>query len=571
MPDIIIKNIEDLLNLPTERPATHAGTTYSFGDTHGNAIALIRYIYGAGLIALENTQYQDLLRIYNSSPLTSANLTAFRAILHQALHDNADLPLNVRLRLFGDLLADRGANDIFTLIALDELKLRYPTLGLNILLSNHDKVFLCVYLNGQLFDATINRLTLEASPCPSIESLKALLFNGVISEAEVRRMFNSAYLPHLKLIDYVLESDGRSIDVMSHAPLTLQAIEQAMPAFLKPESLAAITDIYSSVTDLSTVIDGINAAFVPTVNAAGVYEFSADIRRALTSSPDDSNILFAFIWPRLEEIERSPHPRDATYTLRFRHGHDGDPGTKVIHGIQYMSYNGLLGKLTHAQLRQISRTIGRVYGLLSASSFLSETREEIMQAALEATTPDELHHAIITTEAVEVAPPTATAVDLIHPLSDNIDMLKTLCILPLKKYIKDYGSFTGTAFGDRIQTGLAVSRNICRSYLNPLFRRPLGSASGVAFQLSPIEVPRIELAIRLKAKINGISSETRDLPEMLAELVADVKKASHTTRGESRQLADMLTVIAEHIEMYIRADGNLDALCARATLAPRAS
>ncbi len=575
MPDIIIKNIEDLLNLPTERPVTHAGTTYSFGDTHGNAIALIRYIYGAGLIALENTQYQELLRIYYSTPLTHTDLINFRAIIQTALRNSTELPLNVRLRLFGDLLADRGANDIFTLIALEELKLRYPMLGLNILLSNHDKVFLCVYLNGQLFDATINRLTLEAAPCPSIESLKALLLNGVISETEVRRMFNSAYLPHLKLIDYVLGGDGRSIDVMSHAPLTLQAIERAMPAFLKPESLAATTDIYSSVTDLSIVIDRINAAFVPTVNAAGVYEFSTDIRMALTSSPDDSNILFGFIWPRLDEIKRLSHSRDATYALRFRHGHDGDPGTKVIHGIQYMSYNGLLGKLTHTQLCQISSTIGRVYGLLSASSFPSEAPEEIMQAALEATTPDELPHAVITTEAVvEVAPLTATAAAaaLIHPLSENINVLKTLCILPLNKYIRDYGSFTGTAFGDRVQITIAVSRNVFRSYvINPFLRGTVGSASGVPLQLRPIEIPRIDLATELKAKIDGISSETSDLPMSLARLAAEVKEASHTTRSASRQLADMLTVIAERIEMYIMTDGNLDALGARATLAPRAS
>lgn len=333
-----------------------ANTTYSFGDTHGNAIGLVRYFYDSGIIQLTDEEFQTLIRIYEVdnnkdyriSRLTAEQLASFRTIIHEGF-SKINLTGQVRYRCFGDLVGDRGSNDILSFIIFDELRHKYPipkkgasTLLLTILQSNHDKSFLLNYLLGNLQPDKQLQLEIYPEQCCSLLRLKDLIDRGVVSYEEIERMIQTVYLPALKLVDYVRNEDG-SIDVMSHAPLSLPAIDDVMRKLL-PQSQHR--NIYASVDNLVAVLDQLNDRYKPKPDARGRLVFDQVIKDAIIAPPV-TGLLDRFMWPRLTELQADSPPPAANYAICFRHGHDGEPGVKtIIHGIRYVGYNNNLGKAT---------------------------------------------------------------------------------------------------------------------------------------------------------------------------------------------------------------------------------
>lgn len=345
--------------LPTGDITPRPSTTYSVGDTHGNAIALFRYIHSMGLVKIEQPSYSELLAIYGQpvASLTRDNLNRFRTILAEsfrAVEASTDVT-GVKVRLFGDLLADRGSNDIFTLMLLDEFKKRYPDINTVILLSNHDKAFLRVYLDGSLFDASVSEAALQtdfmvgaryAVQATSVRNLKSLINRSLVSQAEVTEMMNAAYLPFLTLIDYTLR--GREIDIMSHAPLEYCYIIGLTPDSTKI-ALGLSSGMIPTIAMLPVMLDAINDQFKPTLEpTTGSYGFSSEVTRCLITVPAAGNPLRCITMARQEDIRRlrtacqCMTPID--YTIRFRHGHDGSTSVSHISGIDYVSYNNEFGK-----------------------------------------------------------------------------------------------------------------------------------------------------------------------------------------------------------------------------------
>lgn len=487
--DLFAENVSDLLKL-SAKPYTppREGMTYSAGDTHGNAVVLAKYLFEAGMINLTESEYQELLAIYkNESPtriscLTRAECDRFREIIRNGFA-RTNVPDHIKLRCFGDTLADRGANDILTLIILDEMHRRFPKLERIMLLSNHDKSFISNFLLGKLLPGA--SLSTELSPCDSLIRFKSLLENGVITMAELFDMVSRAYLPGLRLIDYKRTEDGSGIDIMTHAPFTLDALENAMKNLLPISEQRAI---YESVENVTRVIDGLNNLF-----DSSLQNPSSSIYKAITSPPSPNNLLQTFIWPRLRDIEALGPSRPAAYAVRFRHGHDGEPGEKVIHGIPYLGYNSVLGKATPEQWQRVDRSMYT----MSSRSF------EEVDSAIREILNAETDQTIMTNVASEIR---VSSREIPEPSKQALMNLKLFAIARIEQYIGKRGSYTHTSVGDKLWTGMAQ-----------IYNATIGNF------FSSVDVPHVSEATALKNIILSLSFDNLD--SSLPSIAEHINKA----------------------------------------------
>jgi hypothetical protein len=522
---LVCRSISNILALPeTGYIPPKAGSTFSAGDTHGNAIALVRYLYEAGIINISQEEYSELIKIYemdslikDRSALNPKVLKRFRDILCDGFA-HAKVPNDVTLRCFGDMLADRGSNDLLSLLILLEMRVAFPELRGVILLSNHDKCLLSNYLRGAL--APGEKLTMELSPCNSLIRLKWLIDNYIISYEEVEEMIQKAYLPALKLIDYVRKEDG-SIDIMGHAPLTLSAIDKAMRDFLPSNHHK---DIYASMDDLTHVLDQLNIVFYE-----GLKDKESLMYKSLTTPPSGSNPIYNFIWPRLVDI--GPEVKVPSYTYRFRHGHDGSPGEVTIHGITYIGYNSIFGKTTPQQWRQAENaqlTMSRIGDLSEQQKMvgneneIDEAIDEVFNAEISPTTmiletdfkgslsSDELSTSYLpnslTMSTIDFSPLSMSIIDNSTEIAEQVLMtFKALAILSLNNYIKNRGSYTQTDLGEKLWTGVASTRNFVRGF----------------FKVSLVDVPQVPKASELKQRINALTVDNLkdNWPTIAQELV----------------------------------------------------
>ncbi|CEG55939.1 hypothetical protein [Legionella fallonii] len=493
---LVCHSISNILALPEKGYIPpKEGSSFSAGDTHGNAIALVRYLYEAGIINISQEQYIELIKIYeidslirDRSALNQKVLQRFRDILRDGF-SHAHVPNGVTLRCFGDMLADRGSNDLLSLLTLLEMRLAFPELRGVILLSNHDKCLLSNYLRGAL--APGKKLTMELSPCNSLTRLKWLIDNHIISYDEVEDMIQKAYLPALKLVDYVRKEDG-SIDIMSHAPLTLSAIDKAMHEFLPANHHK---DIYASADDVAYVLDQLNIIF-----SEGLMDKKSPMYQALTTPPSKTNPIYNFIWPRLTDI--GPEIEVPSYNCRFRHGHDGSPGEIKIHGVTYIGYNSIFGKTTPQQWRQAENaqlTMSCIGGLSEQKMVGDEMDEaigEVFNAEMSPTTiiletdtkaslpSDEIGTCYLSN------PLSISAFDNSTEVAEQVLMtFKTLSTLSLNNYIKNRGSYTQTELGEKLWTGVASARNYVRGF----------------FKASLVDIPQVPKALELKQHINALT------------------------------------------------------------------
>lgn len=500
---LVCHSISNLLALPEKGYIPpKSGSSFSAGDTHGNAIALVRYLYEAGIINISQEQYIELIKIYeidslirDRSALNQKVLQRFRDILRDGF-SHAQVPNGVTLRCFGDMLADRGSNDLLSLLVLLEMRLAFPELRGVILLSNHDKCLLSNYLRGAL--APGEKLTMELSPCNSLTRLKWLIDNHIVPYEEVEAMIQKAYLPALKLVDYVRREDG-SIDIMGHAPLTLSAIDKAMHEFLPANHHK---DIYASVDDVAYVLDQLNIMF-----SEGLMDKESFMFKALTTRPSGTNPIYNFIWPRLTDI--GPEIKTPSYNYRFRHGHDGSPGEVTIHGVTYIGYNSIFGKATPQQWRQAENaqlTMSCIGGLAEQKMMGNELDEaigEVFNAEMPPTTiiletdtkeslsSDELSISSLSMSTLDYSPLSISTLDNSTEAAEQALMtFKTLATLSLNNYIKNRGSYTQTDLGEKLWTGVASARNHVRGF----------------FKVSLVDIPQVPKAIELKQRINALTA-----------------------------------------------------------------
>lgn len=203
---------------PTDQPQ---GSSFTFGDLHGNTIKLIYTLILQGAITATEAQYNELYRLYtaiNTDDYENADASRTRFAQFQTalnaleFHNTGNF-----FRLIGDTLADRGANDYLTLLVLQ--KLRQNNIPYEINLSNHDMEFITwAETKGQ------NRWPkIYSFQKPSLENLKLCIRKGILTKEKILQLYHQTISPYLRL--HSMDTAGTAR--YSHAPTLLQSVFHA--------------------------------------------------------------------------------------------------------------------------------------------------------------------------------------------------------------------------------------------------------------------------------------------------------------------------------------------------------
>lgn len=157
----------------------------------------------------------------------------FEKILSKATLDS-NLSDEFILFLIGDLLSDRGPNDLLTLLTLKKLICLFKARAdkssnkdqklqslLKIMISNHDSSFFQWYYKARYEDKTdMIEVGILPSQCVSLQGLGMELDLGLVSMKELDDLMDTVYFPHLELFSYSedVQDDGAHLTIRTHAP-----------------------------------------------------------------------------------------------------------------------------------------------------------------------------------------------------------------------------------------------------------------------------------------------------------------------------------------------------------------
>lgn len=331
------------------------------GDLHGNTIVLLNMLIRHGLLELKGGQkdYQELVEIYKkkTDELKKEDIEQFSSMLKNAKIVGE---LN-ELLMLGDVLADRGMNDSFTLLLYQRLQTKQSEdrniLKLNTLLSNHDLEFIVAYFTGFPTKQNKNKQNvfddsrINNGQKQSLDNLIYLRAQGIINDELVEQLAEN-YLQTLNLFSYDINVDKDTIEIYSHAPVGLRTVRQIAEKF-------SIEYNDSTVSKLAETINKINVYFkenikeisLETANVIAVYfnETNPKTDREVIFEINDKggfgyyenivisqiNPIARLIWQRQPDKanesakqlhlsqEEMQHEHSKGYKVKFVYGHDG--------------------------------------------------------------------------------------------------------------------------------------------------------------------------------------------------------------------------------------------------------
>lgn len=280
------------------------------GDLHGNALKLVYFLVRQGIARLTATHYARLVAIYKipQLDLTLALLMEYQELVHSMEIMNR----NTLIRLIGDELSDRGANDYYVLEILH--KLHQEKVNVHILLSNHGAEFIEAY---ERFDERNHQFTVTSLGhfAASLTALNTLVQRNLLDAQYIFDRISDSYQPALKLLDCSLDPLSNSITIYSHAGIGIQSLRPLAKRF---------NVIYEDNTrcELAATIEKINNAFHRFVDSNRVHQLCRD------QSRKEGNPVEFIIWNRsYGGLDRSQKYHG--YSLSFVHGHDANDKTQA--------------------------------------------------------------------------------------------------------------------------------------------------------------------------------------------------------------------------------------------------
>lgn len=301
-------NIKQLPSL-SKQYAAREDSQITIGDLHGNALKLMYFLVKHGIFKdVSNSDYQRFVALYDKNPdaLTKQDLIWFKQFLNKVQVN----PLGT-LRFIGDELADRGANDYFTLKIFELLSKK--KVNMEVILSNHAADF----IQAHELNAGYTPQTLGYQFAASMAHLNHLINKGLVSKTEIDNLVKQHYLPNLKALSYTFDEKTNRIAIFSHAPIgleTIRALANRIGATYKDETMK----------ELAATIEEINHIFNEEYVKRGRIHTLLDNEAVDGSGAhiDPQAHPFAFLlWNR--NYDRLERPADYKgYHLKYIHGHD---------------------------------------------------------------------------------------------------------------------------------------------------------------------------------------------------------------------------------------------------------
>ncbi|HBS51837.1 MAG TPA: hypothetical protein DEA62_02465 [Coxiellaceae bacterium] len=298
------------------------GSTVTFGDMHGNTMKLLWNLIQEGVIKIEPKEFDKMWKAYREN-----DVEAFISLIGSIEVVRPDL----KVRLIGDVFADRGQNDYFTLKVLE--KLYQGGVKPEITYSNHDIWLLGDYKKEPESWAAVmfNALPFMGKQAQSGGNLLELIKKGGDPTLEsVQGLIDTYVIPFMKVISYSLSEDKSKISLFMHAPNVLdrikdlaQALEVSWPEEGGPKS----------AVELARIIDEINSKFdeIRTKNPQDyekIMSIASDGGKGTTITESSSKIdkigkIFGqFVWERFEfqggAIDFGQYPPFVSHVV---HGH----------------------------------------------------------------------------------------------------------------------------------------------------------------------------------------------------------------------------------------------------------
>ena len=226
---------------------THINQTVTVGDMHGNAMKLIWILCHLGILELQNPreEWGQLWLIYKTpvNQLTYLVLQEFKNIVDTARIGRQHPG---QMIFIGDILADRGENDLFTVMVFAKI---HGVIPFKILLSNHD-VYTLFYLEDR---TKVDELQVVAGRHSKRSFLNFLKLARLIPLVvpEFKSLISRYYIPHLTLFAYEMRNQD-NYALYSHAVFNLKHLI----SFLEPGK--SFAKDFDSVKRFLTFIDSIN-------------------------------------------------------------------------------------------------------------------------------------------------------------------------------------------------------------------------------------------------------------------------------------------------------------------------
>ncbi len=287
-------------------------TQVTLGDLHSNAIKLLDSLVRYGVCELGQQTFKQLLGLYLKKNPTEDDKKAFIRHIQTALKV---IDCKILLRLIGDIVADRGKNDLYVLAILDVLKKQ--GVPISTLVSNHDVELILAYerykKNGG--DFQLNKAGIVLEQIGSILVLEASIGEGkAISSAEFERLMEAVYLPTLKLVDYSLTgTDPKHITIFSHAPIDLAVIRHMAEKFEVAYSA-------STADELALTIDKINRRFSSYVRDGNFNLIYDRVKVPKNYYVPKTACVECAIWNRDEDLDAGSDTIDVA-NVTFVYGH----------------------------------------------------------------------------------------------------------------------------------------------------------------------------------------------------------------------------------------------------------
>lgn len=318
-----------------ERPVAQINnySQLTIGDLHSNAMLLMYFLVKHGIVSISKRKYTQLVNIYlkgissedseNEEVLSKKDIEQFNEIIDDLMINTENVSL---IRLIGDEVCDRGQNDYFIFKIID--KLHQSDIKIEILLSNHGIEFLIPYRKNEPLKSKLLDVDDQAN---SLNNMRQLIEQGLLSKKVVGRLVENSYLPNLKLISYSLYQGN--ITLYSHAGIGLETIRALAIEF-------SVEYQDKTAWELARTIDAINVNFSNRVDAR---DQKMNITLGLAANPRNINvnqepILFT-IWNRSYTNLERPKVHNG-YHIYYIHGHD----SQDIENEYIVSLDNQLGK-----------------------------------------------------------------------------------------------------------------------------------------------------------------------------------------------------------------------------------
>lgn len=226
----------DLSTYPTEIVVRSKNDAITTGDAHASTLKVLAFLIENSVLKLNQgaAEYDRLRELYEREIIPGETTTdeldeildSFCDIIESAKTGEIGL-----IRFIGDLMADRGNNDLLTLIILEHLLDRFIPIKNHF--SNHDMIFVSLVESGEIFDKEI-RWTgfdrVQPFQMRSLIGLRMYLLTGIIDKPRFEQLYRK-YRSTLCLFSYIEGENENDLYFITHAASGIECIYEVFKLF----------------------------------------------------------------------------------------------------------------------------------------------------------------------------------------------------------------------------------------------------------------------------------------------------------------------------------------------------